>query len=196
MLKPRYIWDLTMSYMEIYPEPMSKRARTLVILIIFGLATMWLLATYAYFTLPERIPVHFEFSGKPTSYGNKSTFLILPAAFSISQVIILLMTKYRFTLINKYPYLINLPAFFTYLPKIPAERRAIWINRYFEATLALGVFLNLFFLLLEYGIFVGEVSGRLPAWFMPLSISMPILLMLSFLIYMRKINRELQMEAK
>ncbi len=179
---------------QIQPVPLSMKGKILATLIMLGLLSMWMFAIYAYLTFPQEVPVHFGFSGDPTRYGDKSTFLILPAAFSIGPVIFILLTKYRFTLINKYPYLINLPAFFTYISKIQKERRGLWVNKYFEAMLCLGVALTFSLLTMEIGIFLGKIHGKLPPWFIPFSLTLPIWLTLPFLFYLRKLNSELKKE--
>lgn len=181
---------------QIPPIPMSVKGRMMVVLIVLGLLGMWILAIYAYLTLPQEVPVHFGFSGEPTRHGDKSTFLILPAAFSIAPVIFLLLAKYRFTLINKHSYLINLPAFFTYISKIQKERRGFWVNKYFETVLCLGVVLTLSLLIMELGIFLGEIYSKLPVWFTPFSLTLPVWLILPFLFYLRKMNLELKEEIK
>ena len=38
-----------------------------------------LLAGYAYSTLPDTIPLHFDAQGRPDGYGNKSRIFVLPA---------------------------------------------------------------------------------------------------------------------
>ncbi len=159
------------------------------------LLTMWILAIYAYSTLPQEVPVHFGFGGKPTRYGGKTTFFILSALFSIAPVIFLLITKYRFTLINRHPYLVNLPAFFTNLTKIPEKRRSFWINRYFEGVLVLGLVLTLTLFIMEVGIYLGELSGKLPLWFLPFSLLLPLGLILPFLFYLAKLSKEMEKEV-
>ncbi len=181
---------------QIHPVPLSMKGKIMVVLMVLGLLSIWIFAVYAYLTLPHEIPAHFGFSGEPTRYGNKSTFLILPAAFSIGPVIFLLLAKYRFTLINRHPYLINLPAFFAHISKIPKERKGLWVNRYFEVMLSLGVVLTFSLLMVEIGIFLGEIYGKLPAWLMPFSLTMPVWLILPFLFYLRKMNLELKEEIK
>lgn len=69
---------------QIHPMPLSIKGKVMVILIML-LLSMWIFAIYAYLTLPQEVPAHFGFSGEPTRYGDKSTFLGLPAAF-ISKV--------------------------------------------------------------------------------------------------------------
>ncbi|WP_042684125.1 DUF1648 domain-containing protein [Methermicoccus shengliensis] len=181
---------------QIKPKPLPKRGKLMLWLIMLSLAAIWTLAIHVYLTLPSQVSVHFGFSGEPTRYGEKSAFLIIPITFSIAPIIILLVTKYRFTLINKHPYLMNLPAFFTYITKIPKDRRSLWVNRYFEAVLTLGVFLTFSLLIIEYGIYLGEVSGKLPLWFMPLTLSMPLWLIIPFLIYLRKLSQEIEIEVE
>lgn len=86
---------------QINPEPLNKTGKVMVALIILEVIVMWMFAIYAYLTLPQEVPVHFGFKGEPTRYGDKSTFLIVPAAFSIAPIIFLFWTKFRFTLINR-----------------------------------------------------------------------------------------------
>ena len=83
---------------QINPEPLNKTGKVMVALIILEVIVMWMFAIYACLTLPQEVPVHFGFKGEPTRYGDKSTFLIVPAAFSTAPVIFLLLTKFRFTL--------------------------------------------------------------------------------------------------
>jgi|Deesub1362A_J573_1020465.scaffolds.fasta_scaffold00076_127 uncharacterized membrane protein len=180
----------------ITPEPISTKGRMMIGLLFLGFIALWILGVYAYFTLPERIPTHFGFSGEPTSYGRREVFLLLPAAFSPAPIIFLIIIRYRFTLLNKYPYLINLPAFFTHITKIPSERRSLWVNRYFKALIVLGVFITYYLLLLEWGIYVGNLTGRLPYWFTPATLLMPLPLILSFLFYLRRLSEKMMAEAE
>ncbi len=176
--------------------PLSVKGKMMVTLIVLELLGMWILAIYAYLALPQEIPAHFGFTGEPTRYGNKLEFLVLPAVFSIAPISFLLLTRYRFTLINKHPYLINLPAFFTYISKIREERRGLWVNKYFEAMLCLGFVLTISLLIIELEIFLGAFYGRLPAWFTPFSLTLPIWLILPFVFYLRKMSLKLKEEAK
>ena len=177
---------------KINPEPLSSKGKIAMALIILILIAMWAFAIYAYFTLPQEVPGHFGFGGEPTRYDNKSTFFIIPAAFSIAPIIFLLVAKYRFTLINEYPYLINLPAFFTNITKIPEERRGFWVNRYFEVFLNLGVVLTFSLFVMELGIYIGDTSGKLPSWFLPFSLLTPLWLIFPFLFYLAKLSKEMK----
>ncbi len=181
---------------QINPEPLNKTGKVMVALVILEVIVMWMFAIYAYLTLPQEVPVHFGFKGEPTRYGDKSTFLIVPAAFSIAPVIFLLLTKFRFTLINRYPYLINLPGFFINITKVSPEKRGFWINRYFEAVLCLGVILTFSLLIIELGIYLGKIHGKLPLWFLPFSLSMPAWLIFPFFIYLSKLSKDMKEEIE
>jgi uncharacterized membrane protein len=181
---------------ELQPIPINKKAKIMATLILLGIIGIWILAFYAYFILPNEVPLHFGLSGEPTRYGDKSTFLILPATLSIVPIIFLFLAKYRFTLINKYPYLINLPAFFAYISKIEKERRGLFVNRYFETLLCLGVGLTFSLLVMELGIFWATIHDKLPVWFVPFSLSLPIWLTVPFLFFLRKIHLKLKNEVE
>ena len=105
--------------LTVAPAPLGVLGRAFVALIVVLLVLIWLIGLYAYTTLPDRIPTHFGLSGKPDAFGNRLTFLLLPIAFSLAPLIILLIIKLRFTLINKFPYLVSLPAFSHYVDVRP-----------------------------------------------------------------------------
>ncbi|WP_158413837.1 DUF1648 domain-containing protein [Geoglobus acetivorans] len=181
---------------KIHPEPLSRRGRFFAGLILLGFAGIWILAIYAYQTLPDTIPTHFNFGGKPDSYGDKSTWLILPAAFSIAPLMFLLIAKYRFTIINNHPYLINLPAFFMIMDRIPVEKRAWWVNKYFEVLLGLGAVMTFYFFAIEYGIYAGTVAGAMPEWFLPVTLGAIPVLILGFMAFLKKLSAEIAEETK
>ncbi len=165
----------------------------LLVLIFLG---MWLLGFYAYQMLPEKVPVHFGLNGNPVKYGNKITFFIIPLTFSLTPLFILFITRYRFSLITKYPYLIKLPAFFMKIYQLPEEKRALLINKYFEVLLIFGTALSFTLFLIELGIFLGMISGRLPFWFLPVSIFLPLLLTFLFILNLAKLSKEIEREVE
>lgn len=164
--------------------------------IVLGFVGIWVLGIYAYITLPQQVPTHFGFDREPTTYGEKTMFITIPSAFSIAPVIFLILTRLRFTLINKYPYLLNLPAFFIYISKVHSERRGLWVNRYFEAILVFGSLLTFYLLILELGIYLSALSGRLPLWFIPFALSMPAILIASLIFYLRKLSKKIKAEIE
>jgi len=56
--------------------PMNSWRKTLNILNIALLAYIWIFSTIEYFSLPDRIPLHFDFSGKPDSFGASYTVFL------------------------------------------------------------------------------------------------------------------------
>jgi len=60
---------------------------------------LWLFTLFAYFNLPNNIPVHFNASGKPDNYGGKISILILP--------IVAAVVFFTITFLNKYPHVFN-----------------------------------------------------------------------------------------
>lgn len=179
----------------IEPRPLTRRGVALAWLIVLELIVIWVLAIYSYLTLPQVVPVHFGWNGEPTRYGEKIELLFLAVPLSIAPSIFLLITKYRFTLINKYSYLVNLPAFFTYITKIPKERRSLWVNRYFESLLAFGAAITFFLLLIEYEVYLSALQGRVHPWlvFVPLTIVGSII---PLIFYLRRLSQEMKLEAE
>lgn len=49
---------------------------------ILGLLFNWGLTLWAYFQLPERVPVHWNFSGEVDRWGSRAEFLAMPAIAS------------------------------------------------------------------------------------------------------------------
>ena len=90
---------------------LSSAARAIILLgVLINIAT-WLAIAYYYPALPNTIPTHFNASGMPTSYADKIVVLLVPALLSAIIIVILLVLRYRYALLERYPYLLNLPAF-------------------------------------------------------------------------------------
>src|SRR5687767_2270424 len=49
------------------------------LLTLIAVGTTWMVAARAYPTLPERIPVHFGFDGRPDGWGGREMIWLLPA---------------------------------------------------------------------------------------------------------------------
>jgi len=180
---------------ELYPpEPLSNKGKILYIANIILLVIMLMVNFYIYNTLPNIVPTHFGVNGKPNAYGSKSMFLIIPLAFSIGPILIMLITKYRYTLLNKYPYLINIPSFYAKIQRLPYEKRGIWINKYFEAILVLDLWLIIGFILITYGIYVGTLIHGLPSWFNYMIFGWIAIMIIGFILYLRKISRAIDLE--
>ncbi len=181
--------------MAIAPLPLSRRGRILFITLLLLAVAIWIIGLYCYSMLPKEVPTQFGFAGEPTHYGAKSTFLLLPALSSLFAIVILLVARFLFTLFSKYPYMLNLPAFFTYIFQIPEQRRGLWLNRYFEAVLGLGIAITLYLMLLMVGGFEGSASGTLPSWFASAAILFPIGVIVPFLYIMAMLSRQMKREV-
>lgn len=68
---------------------------------IAGLAFIAYLLILNWDILPDRIPAHFGFEGRPDAYGNKSTLLLLPGAAVLVYLLL--------TLVGRYPHIFNYP---------------------------------------------------------------------------------------
>jgi hypothetical protein len=179
---------------SVTPTPFSAGARAVVFAIAGALCIMWAIGLYNYVSLPDQVPTHFGASGKPDAYGSKMSLLILPLAFSLAPVIILLVITFRFTLVNKYPFLVNLPAFYLNLTKIDPSRRGLWVNRYFALVAVLGLCLSLFFCFLLAGIYDGAGRGELAAWFLPVVLLFPVGIIIPFLYALYRMSKVMQSE--
>lgn len=69
------------------PRPLTMKGKILLWAILLECIAIWGIGFYAYSTLPAEVFTHFDASSKPTSYGDKSMFLILPIVFSIAPII-------------------------------------------------------------------------------------------------------------
>ncbi len=174
--------------------PLSGIGRILFVLNIIGLVAIIAISLYGYFVFEGIIPTHYDFAGKPDAYGSSIIFLIMIPALGLAPILIILMAQFRFTLINKHPYLINLPAFYAYIPKIPFKKRGIWVNKYFEAVLAIGVFTTVEMILILWGIYIGTVEEVLPYWFVPVVLIMSFIMIPPMIYYFYKLSKRMKKE--
>jgi len=182
---------------ELYPsEAFSKTGKILYVANILLILLMFIISFYIYSILPAKIPTHFGINGKPDAYGSKSMFLFLPLALSIAPIFIMLIVRYRYTLLNKYPYLINIPSFYTKIQKLPFEKRGIWINKYFKAILALNIGLSIGFILILYSIYLGVLMHGLPSWFNIMIFTWLAILIIGLILYLRRISKDIDVEIR
>ncbi len=182
--------------MYLEPVPMGKSGKIKCILNLLLIFLILLVGFIMYLRLPHTITAHFDIAGNPTRYGSRAEFLLIPISFALIQATILLIVKFRFTLFNKAPYLVNLPAFFTALPYLDEKERSIWFNRYFELMLELGIFFGIYFLMLMLLLFDATASGTLLPWRLTFTIGFPILGLLWFLVRLSRLNRELMKRVR
>ena len=125
---------------------------------IILLIIMWTLAAFNCYQSLETVPIHFNLSGQPDSYGSKVTLLLLPI---IPTVIYFGMTQ-----LNKYPHIFN------YMTKITEENAkqqytiATRMIRILKASVVLIFTIDILSALLMT---FGMVDG-LSAWSFPVTI--------------------------
>jgi len=136
----------------------------------FMIIFLWGFTIYAYFNLPDRIPTHFNFSGRPDSYGSKISIIVLPI---VSTVIFFLLT-----FLSKYPHVFNYAAVIT---EENAEQQYTYGTRMLRF-LKLAVIINFTLInVFTYFTAIGKSNG-LAAWFLPFMLGM-IIIPVSFFIY-------------
>lgn len=178
---------------ELIPyEELSRKAKKLIYGILFIVLSILAIGIYGYFSLPETIPTHFGIDGKPDRYGERIAFLILPLLLCLGPVIILLIVRYRFILINKYPHLINLPGFFINLNRIEISKRGYWLNKYFELTLWLGLVLSLYLLFIMIIIYYSTLEGELPVPIFIIIILFPTFMVIPFFIALSNLSNQIK----
>lgn len=131
-----------------------------------------------YSEITETIPLHFDASGTPDRYGDKSNLFLLP-------IIGLALTTLMYIL-SKYPHLHN------YMVNI-TEENALKNYRFSSRILrftSLGI--ALLFAIIQYVIIqMGKGHDmNLGSWFLPIVIILSILLPLGIFMYQYKMNKK------
>lgn len=148
---------------------LSSTDKSVVLINIVLLGLMWLVTIFVFTKLPDTIPVHFNFSGKPDDYGNKLTILILPLIATI--------IYFGFTQLIKHPHIFN------YLTKITEEnaRRQYSIaTRMMRFILLAVLFIFTIIIVVIYLTAINMVDGP-GAWFIPLILSIFIIPLFIFI---------------
>lgn len=80
--------------MRVKRLPLEKNARTAIFLIVLVFLAMWLTAVYYH-----------------SNVSSSGLWPLLPALYTLVMAVFLLVLYFRYALLGKYPYLINLPSF-------------------------------------------------------------------------------------
>jgi len=127
------------------------------------------------------------------------TLPIIGVSFSIANFIIAIVSAYRFALIERYPYLINLPAItiVLYEAGLTPDEKGFYINRMFGVVLKLGAMLGATFLILEYMVIQDIVFGISinQSFLIAYSIVVPIIIVIWVLIEYARIYRDIKMRV-
>jgi hypothetical protein len=123
---------------EVEEKPLPSWGKAVLTLNVLLALSCWLMVAYFYPRLPDVVPTHFDWEGKPTSWGPKShLFLVIPAVATGVVSSTSLLVLLRFKIIKRYPYLISIPALSLALgsPRVPPDVRGSIINRAISFTL-------------------------------------------------------------
>ncbi|MCS7094351.1 MAG: DUF1648 domain-containing protein [Thaumarchaeota archaeon] len=156
-------------------------------------------ALLSYGSLPEIVAIDFDFAGRPTQYAPKTelltVLLLLIAIMSSITVLISVISINRHTVVERYPYLINLPALALLMGRLPSERRRFYVDRVFMPLPALALFLNVaFFLSLTHLIIESAKTEIFPAIHVLSLVIVPTFsIILLMILYYRKIYHELRL---
>jgi uncharacterized membrane protein len=147
---------------KIQPQ-LSKFDKTLELISVVVLITMIGLSIYAFFTLPDIIPTHFNGSGKPDDYGGKATILILPLVTSI--------IYFGLSKLNQYPHMFNYATIITEANAAYQYQLATRLIRIMKLALLL-IFTVI--ILMTYLTAINVLEG-LGFWFLPFAVGLIII---------------------
>lgn len=116
---------------------------------------LWSLCAFAYFKLPETIPVHFDTDGNIDRYGSKLTVWLFPA---IATVLYLGLTA-----LCRYPGIFNYPVAITDENRQYQYRNAV---RFLQLLKLIIVFIFLIVAWVAYRAATGTMN-RAPGWLLP-----------------------------
>lgn len=154
------------------------------LIIIFSLLII-LIGVYAWLFIPAEQILSSSNTG---GLDKEGLILLVVLSFLFAPVLLALLIKYRTEIFNRFPYLINLPAFFTYLPLLSEQKRTYYFNLYFEVISIYSAFLTAYLAGLEALIFFYPDA---PVWlvlvisFVPIFISLAVFLAAIFKISSR-----------
>jgi len=146
---------------------------------LFALALMLFFVGYFFYYyphLPVTIPSHFNGSGEPDDYSNKSTLWMLPG---IALFIYLLLT-----LIAMAPHRLNLPGKITPENALRQYTLALRLIRYLKM-LMMGLFFYIFYSTVQIAT---HAAAGLGAWFMPLFLGFIFVPIIIYIILARRKN--------
>ena len=87
---------MTISPLKVKHYPLAGIARAALLIAILLNITVWAVVAYHYPTLPAQ---------------SSEAFFIIPSIFTLILVLFLFILRFRYTLLEKYPYLISMPSF-------------------------------------------------------------------------------------
>ena len=149
---------------------LEKGAKILIVVGLLLILVSWIMAAY-YLTVNQIAKDRFA-------------LLLIPLVFTAVAATLLLVIKYRYTLFEKYPYLMNLPSIFYHLgERRDTKKQSIAFNMIFTVHSLVLTFLGLLSILLTLSI--GSNAKTSSPFFYSYFVVIAILIISVFLIYRR-----------
>ena len=107
------------------------------------LLILWIFSIIAFGDLPEKIPSHFDFEGKPDRWSEKNAieFFLLPAVLTIINIVLLILLRF--------PHHYNFPHRYE-VRKWPARFQKPVYNYIKLLVLVICLLINLMFIYIQY----------------------------------------------
>jgi uncharacterized membrane protein len=128
-----------------------------------SLIAIWVLTTTHYSSLPQKIAIHFDASGKANGFGSRGSILALP--------ILSTFTFIGLTILNNYPQIFNFPTTITQDNALKQYTLATRIIRYVK-----------FIIVVIFGTIVRQTiqnatnqNTGLSPWFLPLTMGLTLI---------------------
>ncbi len=180
------------------PEIKFDRVGRMLLIINIVLIVIYVFVSlYIYFILPDVVPTHFNVYGKPDSYGSKIVFLYTTLTTLPVEFIVLILVRYRFKIINKYPYLVNYPVMVMLLSsdKIEPVKKAYYINEINKVLIITNIILCIMFIAISTIVGYAMLIKYFPATiFYIVLIAFTVMIIGIPLIMYRNIHRKIKAE--
>ncbi len=179
-----------MQKMIVKHYPLSVWAKRMIGIALIANLLSILVVLYYYPNLPGTVATHYNISGAANAYGSKLNLMVVPGIFIAMYILFLLIIRYRYTLLEKYPYLINLPSFVYRLgmEKNPTVQGQI-INRVFTVYSVSVLFISLLNIVITTYIFMQADTGQPGVFLLPGIIVIIVLFVATVLLFYRSIYR-------
>ena len=141
------------------------------------LILMWVYCIVNYMELPDTIATHFNGAGEPDGFGSKQTVWIIPIIATVMYIGLFFL--------NKYPHMHN------YMVNI-TEENALKNYKFSTRIVRIVNFLCVLLMIYITYMIVESAFGKqfnLGTWFVPIVISVSIILPIIIFVYMRKLNK-------
>ena len=156
----------------------------------------FLLGIYFYISISGLIPTHFNFAGKPTAYGESTLlyWMLIPISHLSILVLLNVVYYYRWTLINKYPYLINVPAFMMVDRRLDESKKKYYVNKIYSILSLVGVYVGVLMIFIEFSMGYSSIIEYYGTVFIIGILIFSVFLVIGIILYYKKIYMDYKKE--